>query len=277
MNVAETPAVRACSDAGPVRHSVPADGRLRHHAGMSDPGHAVVLVSWLDPRDLPANATRVLDREERSRLHAGTAPRDVRRRAAAGVLLRCLVASALGQEPHDVTVRRHCPHCSRGHGRPEVPGAPLRVSASHAGDRVAVAVAVSTLGAVGIDVEPPRARPLSRPLLRRTLGSGEPEYLLGVPESRRPAEFLRIWTAKEAILKATGEGLRGGPRLLALDLRAIPLRLHSWAGSTARAGTVRLVELDPGGGHVATLATLGADAVSVVHREGRALVERMTA
>jgi 4'-phosphopantetheinyl transferase len=156
-----------------------------------------------------------------------------------------------------------------------VPGSRLRVSASHAGDRVAVAV--STRGTVGIDVEPPRARPLSRALLRRTLGQGELEYLLGLPESPRRREFLRIWTAKEAILKATGEGLHGGPSRLALDLRATPLRLQSWAGSTARADTVRLVELEPGGDHVATLATLGADGVSVVHRDGRALVERMTA
>jgi 4'-phosphopantetheinyl transferase len=240
---------------------------------MSSRTRNVVLVSWLDPRDLPAGAARVLGPEERARVDSATDPRDARRRAAAGVLLRCVVASLAGQRPQQVTVTRRCPHCTGLHGRPELPGTALRASLSHAGDRVAVAV--SARGAIGVDVEAPKPRPLTRALLRRALTAAEQEHVLGAPGGRRNVDFLRAWTAKEAILKATGEGLPGGLLQLDLDL-GTPVRLRSWGGSTARANSVRLVELDPGGDHVATLATIGAGAVAVTHREGRALVERMT-
>jgi 4'-phosphopantetheinyl transferase len=243
-------------------------------SGMTDTTSAVARVWWLHPWQLPARAAGMLTPEERLRVDAGTDPRNAQRRAAAAVLLRCVVASLLGQRPQEVTVSRRCRFCAAPHGRPELPDSPLRVSVSHAGDRVTVAV--SAHGAVGVDVEAPRTRPPSRALLRRALTAAEQEYLLGVPEHRRSNEFLRAWTAKEAILKATGQGIRGGVNRLDLDLQSQPVHLRSWAGSTARACAVRLAELDAGRGHVMTLATLGVEASSVSLREGRALVERMT-
>jgi 4'-phosphopantetheinyl transferase len=232
---------------------------------MPSPTRDVVLVSWLDPHDLPGGAGWMLGPEERIRADTSTDPRDARRRAAASVLLRCVVASFVGQRPQEVTVTRRCLHCRSPHGRPEVPGTRLWVSLSHAGDRVAVAVSAG--GAVGVDVEAPRPRPLNRALLRRALTTAEQEHLLGVPRDRRKLEFLRAWTAKEAILKATGEGLPGGLLRLELDLRTTPVRLRSWAGSSARASAVRLVELDPGGAHVATLAAIGAGPLTVAHHQ----------
>jgi 4'-phosphopantetheinyl transferase len=241
---------------------------------MPDVTDAVALVWWLDPRNLPTHSAEVLAPEERMRADASTDPREAQRRAAASVLLRCVVASLMGQRPQHVTVSRRCPHCPAPHGRPELPGSPLRVSVSHAGDRVAVAV--STRGAVGIDVERPRARALSRALVRRALTAAEQEYILGASRDRRRSEFLRAWTAKEAILKATGQGLHGGLDQLDLDLASTPVRLRSWAGSTARARTVKLFELAPGGGHLATLAALGVEVSPVSVGDGRTLVERMT-
>jgi 4'-phosphopantetheinyl transferase len=238
--------------------------------GMPAPSHDAVMVSWLDPRDLPARAYRMLSAEERMQANAGGDPHGRRQRAAAGVLLRCAVSSVVGCTPRELPVIRRCPHCATAHGRPELPGSPLRVSVSHAGDRVMVAV--SACRPVGVDVEAPRARPLSRALLRRALTRREQAHLRSLPESRQAPEFLRAWTAKEAILKATGEGLHGGPNRLDLDLRSTPVRLLSWAGSATR---VRLVELATGDGHVATLATIGDEAPSVACHEGRALVQRM--
>jgi 4'-phosphopantetheinyl transferase len=239
---------------------------------MSARSRDAVLVSWLDPQELPERAAGMLDPDERMRVDASRDPGTARRLAAAFVLLRCTVALLSGRPPQQVTVRRRCPHCSAPHGRPELPGSSMGVSVSHAGDRVAVAVNVR--GPVGIDIEIPRARPLSRALLRRALTAAEREYLLGVPEERRKAEFLRAWTAKEAILKATGEGLHGGPDRIDLDLLATPVRLRAWAGSAARAGTVALAELDLGGDRAGTVATLGAGTISLTQHHGRGLVER---
>jgi 4'-phosphopantetheinyl transferase len=214
----------------------------------------------------------MLDPDERRRVTASYGHGRTRR-LAGFVLLRCSVAFLLGGAPREVSLRRHCPHCPAPHGRPEVVGSPVQVSVSHAAERVAVAV--STRDAVGVDVEAPKPRALSPALLRRALTAAERQHVLGLPAAGRTAEFLRAWTAKEAILKATGDGLHGGLDRLELDLGTTPVRLRSWAGSPGRAGAVRLLELDPGDDHIATLATIGGGTVVPTHHEGRALVERM--
>jgi 4'-phosphopantetheinyl transferase len=75
------------------------------------------------------------------------------------------------------------------------------VSIAH-GDDI-VAAAVSTIGTVGVDVEPHRT---DRDLLRIA------EYAFGCAEQGRTAaggarQFYRTWTLREAMGKATGDGL----------------------------------------------------------------------
>ena len=63
---------------------------------------------------------------------------------------------------------------------------------------------------VGVDVE--RVRPLpALALARRSVPAGR-AGLVGAdrPEAGRTVDFLRLWTAKEAVGKALGQGLRGG-------------------------------------------------------------------
>ncbi|MEU8082858.1 4'-phosphopantetheinyl transferase superfamily protein [Micromonospora sp. NPDC049101] len=95
-------------------------------------------------------------------------------------------------------------------GRPYLTGIDLHVSVSHT--RGAVAVALSTRAAVGVDVEPIRPLPVVA-LARRWLPPVEAEWLTAQPEDRRVAAFLRLWTVKEAIGKAHGRGLGGGSLL----------------------------------------------------------------
>jgi 4'-phosphopantetheinyl transferase len=73
-------------------------------------------------------------------------------------------------------------------------------SVSHKSDCVAAVVAP---GPVGIDIETVRA--VSEALMRRIAGAEEWALLRG----DRQAGFFRFWTAKEAVLKATGVGYRG--------------------------------------------------------------------
>ena len=84
---------------------------------------------------------------------------------------------------------------------PDYPG--LSVSISHC--RAAVAVAVSSEGRVGIDVE-----------CRRRIGDGLMERVCSAGEQAavRAAEdptmaFLQLWTRKEAVLKRRGTGIQG--------------------------------------------------------------------
>lgn len=126
----------------------------------------------------------------------------------AGRLLRRAGATLLGRAEAEIVV---------GHaadGRPLVsaggPGGAtvaLPVSVSRA-DAV-VLVAARRAGPVGIDVERRRELP-ALALARRWYGPSELAWLATRPARGRAVDFLRLWTAKEAVGKALGVGLRGG-------------------------------------------------------------------
>lgn len=74
---------------------------------------------------------------------------------------------------------------------------------SHAGRWVVCALAPT---AVGIDIEPVRAIDLR--IAERFFQPGEYAALMAHAPDRRPDFFFRLWTAKEAYVKALGLGLR---------------------------------------------------------------------
>ena len=62
-------------------------------------------------------------------------------------------------------------------------------------------------GPVGCDVE--RLRRIDALAMVKTVGAGsEISFLSGLEEPARTRAFFRMWTAKEAVLKAMGEGFR---------------------------------------------------------------------
>lgn len=142
----------------------------------------------------------------------------------------------------------------------------LPVSVSRAGQ--VVVVAARAAGPVGVDVEEIRPLP-ALALARRWFSADELAWLAGRPEVGRAAEFLRLWTAKEAVGKALGLGLRAGGLLRempppvgpGLPLRPVP------GGEPLRVGHPEL-----GGGlvlAVAVRAEAGVDVdVEVVQRAG---------
>ncbi|WFE53999.1 4'-phosphopantetheinyl transferase superfamily protein [Micromonospora sp. WMMD1155] len=86
-----------------------------------------------------------------------------------------------------------------------------------------VVVAARRCGAVGVDVE--RIRPLpALALARRWFPPAESTWLTGRPEAGRAVDFLRLWTAKEAVGKTLGRGLRGGGLLREMPPSDRPLR-----------------------------------------------------
>lgn len=99
-------------------------------------------------------------------------------------------------------------------------------SVSHSGEFVLVAVGVGAR--VGVDVE---AAPFeafrSTALRRRMLAPAEHDRLARVPADARLPHLARVWTAKEALVKVSGEGLRRDFRRFAvpalLDAPVSPL------------------------------------------------------
>lgn len=92
-------------------------------------------------------------------------------------------------------------------GKPSVLDAPLHISLSHTVGLVAAAV--SRHGPVGIDVES-AARRIKNPLAlaRRFFTADECAALAAIADvEARRTHFLRLWTVKEAVVKALGTGI----------------------------------------------------------------------
>jgi phosphopantetheinyl transferase (holo-ACP synthase) len=94
-------------------------------------------------------------------------------------------------------------------GRPLLHGGAEGVHVSISHHHAYVATAITTRGPLGVDVEVVRDLP-AQALADRWFAGHEARHLAGLDEPDRPAEFLRLWTVKEAVGKALGTGLRGG-------------------------------------------------------------------
>jgi 4'-phosphopantetheinyl transferase len=81
----------------------------------------------------------------------------------------------------------------------------LQFSVSHSGDLAAIAL---TSGCeIGIDLERVRPLPEMDQIASRYFDPDEAREILSLPESDRLRSFFRVWTRKEAYIKAIGEGL----------------------------------------------------------------------
>jgi 4'-phosphopantetheinyl transferase len=221
-------------------------------------------VWWASTADAALAPSGVLSADERDR-HARWRRAEDRDRFLVGrVLLRLVLARALATEPAAVDLTSTEPH-----GKPHLARASrdLEFSVSHSGERVVVAFAVGA--PVGVDVQRVRADLSLDRVGRALLSADETEAMARVPAAERPQAFAVWWTRKEALVKATGEGLSVPLSSFAVtppDQPAAVIRAHD-----PRLLRARLWDLDAGPGYAASLAVLGG-CRGVVHRDGSALI-----
>lgn len=173
--------------------------------------------------------------------------------------LRDVLASYLSVVPADVRfVRRPCSRCGGPHGKPAVaaPDGWLRFNLAHSADVAVVAVARDV--EVGVDVERVREDVDLAPLLPLVLSASERSELDTRQRHERAGEFYRIWTRKEALLKARGDGLQG-------SLPSLGPQASTSLDEDCRRWTV--VDLEFGGPYAAALAVEGSSAPQVVIRD----------
>lgn len=199
-------------------------------------------------------------------------PQDRHRYLTAHALARIVLGGYLGRSPATLEFAARCGSCGGAHGKPYLAeaGTDLEFSLSHSGPMVCVAVARFPLG---VDVEEVASYAEVPELLDETLSESERASWSTLPEVDRPTAFLRYWTRKEAALKATGDGLAVSPRSVVVSAPGAAPALVSWA----RAGDplpIRLVDLHPGSGFVASLAALRAEPPRVDERDGARLLTR---
>lgn len=194
---------------------------------------AAVLAAEPDPLTL-------LDAGERARLERLTNPA-VRGRFLAGrVLMRRRLAARLGCDPQDLRLGLG------PRGKPDLePPAAFAFNLAHTAD--AVALALAPAATVGLDVELVRALGSAAQIARRRFTPAEAEWLSASPAERRQRDFFRLWTAKEALLKALGHGIAGG--LASVELAEAEngeLRVTSWPWDAPGPWTLLEAELRPG-------------------------------
>ena len=134
------------------------------------------------------------------------------------------------------------------HGRPELDGAhrnALRFNWSHSGGRALVAIARSVQP--GIDLEY-RLRRNARDVLalaQRFFAPQEALALAALPTEQQGVAFLRLWTIKEAVLKAEGRGLAYGLHRVVVDLGAPVPTLELVGDAAPAAWQARELSFDP--------------------------------
>lgn len=204
----------------------------------------------LDPS--PARRRRLaltLSREERERAARLRLDRDRRRFVVARGGLRMILGEYLGVDPGEVEIGRS----ERGKPRLTRDGTGLRFSLSRSGELALCAVAWDR--EVGVDVE--RLRPIADALeiAEHFFSERERQALRRRDDERRQRAFFRVWTRKEAWLKACGVGLT-----LPLDRVEVsveedePARLLSVPDDSSPASCWSLHELAPSAGYLAALA-----------------------
>ncbi len=150
-----------------------------------------------EPPTGPSRLLGLLSPEELSTRAALRRDTDRDLYTAAHALARLAVAQVQRSTPNQDDV------VAAAHRRPYLPGHPdLDLSLSHTDGLVAVAIARHAR--VGVDVESIHCRPL---LIPSVLSGREREAIADAPELAGAA-FSRYWTLKEAISKASGQGLQ---------------------------------------------------------------------
>jgi len=165
--------------------------------------------------------------------------------------VRQALSACLGHPPS-------LPLARDAHGRPRLlaPFADHDASWSHSGERLLLACGRGVT--LGVDLERLRPRPRALELATRYFAPAEAARLAATAPERRELQFLRLWCAKEALLKAHGRGLAFGLHRLELggdgDDPDAPLRLRACDPALGDPRAWQLHEWSPQPGYHAALA-----------------------
>ncbi len=181
-----------------------------------DSGVCHVWCVPLAPGDqIAASVWSVLSPQEQVRAGRFHHPEDRVAYGVAHALLRLSLGQAIGP-PHAEALQFRV----GAFGKPALQGPGPQFNLSHC--RSMVCVAVCAQGAVGVDVEPiDRGEAMDMVAVARDVFTpAEQAQLVACgPGPARSATFMRLWTLKEAVVKASGAGLSH-------DLQSFGIALH---------------------------------------------------
>ncbi len=214
-------------------------------------GVTAVWAADLDPpADQVARYAALLTPEEAARAARFHFARDRRRFSVARGVLRRLLGATLGVRAGSVVLQ------SGAQGKPALAGGALQFNVSHSGGVGLFAFCRDM--AVGVDVEQVRPMPDALALAGRFFAPEERQLLQATAPDARDAVFLRIWTCKEAFIKALGEGLSHPLDAFSVGLDGAP---HFTRQDHDDPDAWTLTLLEPAVGWTGALALRGSTAV----------------
>ena len=195
-------------------------------------GLSGVSVYQADPSCIPeqwlAGFYQSLSIAERAKAHRFVKKKDRVSHVITYGLLRLILSHHCLLLPEEIQIHRS------SLGKPYVAGDMPHFNLSHTKNLLVIAVAEDE---VGVDVEYVDPAFSFQQVAELVLCKAEQQTLACTPPHRQHAKFFEYWTAKEALLKLLGAGLRGDPTTLHM--------VHNEAGGlrSARFPTIRLVPL----------------------------------
>jgi 4'-phosphopantetheinyl transferase len=207
------------------------------------PGKLETFATTLSP-DETARANKFKFEKHRNRFIAG----------------RGIVREILGQYLKAKPSELHFDYSTNG--KPELAGkfaaAGIHFNLAHTEDLALIAV--TRMGRLGVDVEGVRPIKNADELVARFFSPREDQLFQKVSDAEKPAAFFNLWTRKEALLKATGEGITRSLSLVEVSfLPGEPARLLAISGDAEKAAQWTLRELSPATGYTGAIAIQTGD------------------
>lgn len=159
----------------------------------------------LDAPDRPLEYfAAVLSADERQRADRFCRPRDAQRFTVARGMLRRTLGGILATAAESIRFSYGA------HGKPSLATAdgeplPLQFNLAHSSHRAMLAVAAA--GEIGIDIEKIRPVKSLDGIVAKHFSPLERAAFQALPQEERLQAFFRVWTRKEAVVKAIGTGL----------------------------------------------------------------------
>jgi 4'-phosphopantetheinyl transferase len=177
---------------------------LRGSTGLSD-GDVHLWYASLDQFETGPLLHTTLSADEQAERGSFLRERDWRRYVVGRSLLRVILGRYLGIAPGEIRIAYDC------HGKPSLEGPRnvrrLRFNLSHSKGSALYAVTLDR--EIGVDLECVSVIPEIGQIADRFFSKQERALIHALRGVRKYKAFFRIWTQREALLKAGGQGLSG--------------------------------------------------------------------
>lgn len=221
---------------------------IRHMTGSGSATERLISLGRIGPVDLwLGDLDAGSEEHDRQVLSAGEIecadrfafPSDRRRCAAAHALLRHLLGGRLGRASASLEF------VLGAHGKPRLAGpTSTHFNLSHCAH--SVLLGVSEVSELGVDLERWRQVPDLPELAARVLTTAERRELGREASEDSATRFLRVWTRKEACVKAIGAGLSVEPNTFEAGLESGQRTVRINAPGWRRQVEVKSLDLGPG-------------------------------